>query len=182
MNGYYYLRTGTITAGLISLPAFLNKTNYRNPTDGNNSAFQLGFQTDLNFFSFLGANPHWVPLFNNHMSAYNQGHPSWMDVGFYPVSTLIEGAKHGDDDVLIVDIGGNRGHDLLEFKCKWPDAPGKLVLQDLPPMIEQAKTMDLPSSIEPMAHDFFTEQPIKGECSPGEGGAGGCWLDITLTY
>lgn len=103
--------------------------------------------------------------FNNHMSAYHQGRPSWMDVGFYPVPTLIEGADHGEDDVLLVDVGGSVGHDLSEFRRKWPDAPGKLVLQDLPAVIEQAKTTDLHPSIVPMAHDFFQEQPIKGESS-----------------
>jgi hypothetical protein len=89
-----------------------------------------------------------------------------MDVGFYPVQSLVEGTGIGDDDVLIVDMGGSMGHDLSEFRRKWPDVPGRLVLQDLPEVIEQAKTVGLHSSIQPMAHDFFTEQPVKGTYAP----------------
>lgn len=165
MNASKKNRTGCITAGVEALPAYLKKTNYRNPSDGSNTAFQLGFRTSLHFFEYLKENPMYASQFNNHMSAYHQGRPSWMDVGFYPVPKLIEGADHGEDGVLIVDVGGSVGHDLSEFRRKWPDAPGKLVLQDLPDVIEQAKTTDLHPSIVPMAHDFFQEQPVKGESS-----------------
>ena len=89
-----------------------------------------------------------------------------MDVGFYPVPSLVEGTGISDDDVLIVDIGGGMGHDLSEFRRKWRNVPGRLVLQDLPEVIEQAKTMELHSSIQPTVHDFFTEQPVKGINAP----------------
>lgn len=84
-----------------------------------------------------------------------------MEVGFYPVQDkLIQGARHGRDEALLVDVGGNKGHDLEEFITKWPDCPGRLVLQDLPHVINDA--VSLHPSIEPMVHDFFTEQPVKG--------------------
>lgn len=85
-----------------------------------------------------------------------------MDVGFYPVPTLTEGLNIGDNDVLLVDVGGSIGHDLSEFRRKWPDVPGRLILQDLLEPIEKAKTINLSPGIEPMVHDFFTEQPVKG--------------------
>ena len=40
---------------------------------------------------------------------------------------------------LLVDIGGGRGHDLEAFKHTNPNAEGKLVLQDLPPVIYDIK-------------------------------------------
>lgn len=83
-----------------------------------------------------------------------------MDVGFYDVPGLINPVIN--EDTLLVDIGGSVGHELSEFRRKWPDAPGRPVLQDLPEVIAQAKTMSLHSSIELMGHDFFTEQPVKG--------------------
>lgn len=95
------------------------------------------------------------------MSAYHQGRPSWMDIGFYPIQErLIDGAKTGADDVLIVDVGGNKGHDLEEFTHKWPNTPGRLILQDQPSVISEITSLNPP--IEPMVHDFFTEQPVKG--------------------
>lgn len=105
-------------------------------------------------------NPEAASQFNNHMTAYHQGRPSWMDTGFYDVESLFSNV--GQDDVLLVDVGGSMGHDLSEFRRKWSGAPGHLVLQDLPEVVAQARTMQLNSSIEVMDHDFFTEQPIKG--------------------
>jgi hypothetical protein len=105
-------------------------------------------------------NPEAASQFNNHMTAYHQGRPSWMDIGFYDVESLFSNV--GQDDVLLVDVGGSMGHDLSEFRRKWSGAPGRLVLQDLPDVVAQARTMQLNPSIEVMEHDFFTEQPIKG--------------------
>lgn len=96
------------------------------------------------------------------MGGYRQGRPSWMNEDFFPVrERLIKGARADPDAVLMVDVGGNIGHDLAEFQTKHPNSPGRLVLQDLPVVIGQIKTLD--AGIERMEHDFLTEQPVKGE-------------------
>ncbi|KAJ5149650.1 hypothetical protein N7448_001228 [Penicillium atrosanguineum] len=144
----YSCMTACITKGVLALPAQLKKTGYKNLDNGTDCAFQLGYKTPLHFFEFLKEHPDAAKEFNNHMSAYRQGRPSWMDSGFYDVPALING-----------DIG--EGEALL-FHRKWSSAPGRLILQDLPEVLEQAKTMSLHPSIEIMAHDFFNEQPVKG--------------------
>lgn len=158
-------RTACITKGILALPAQLKKTGYKNPDNGTDCAFQLGFETPLHFFEFLKEHPDAASEFNNHMSAYHQGRPSWMDNGFYDVPALING-DIGEGEALLVDMGGSVGHDLSEFRRKWSAAPGRLVLQDLPEVLEQAKTMSLHPSIEIMEHDFFNEQPVKGNSTP----------------
>lgn len=86
-----------------------------------------------------------------------------MDPDFYPFKeNLIQNAKIEHDAVFLVDIGGGKGHDLQEMCCKHPDLPGKLVLQDLKDVIEEAKTSSLDERIVTMEHDFFTKQPIIG--------------------
>lgn len=155
------LSTDCITNGVMALPSHLRKNNFRNPTDGTDCAFQLGYDTKDHFFEFLGTHPICAKQFNNHMSAYRQGRPSWMDAGFYDVPGLADLATE-DEYVLIVDMGGSLGHDLSELRRKWPHVPGRFVLQDLPAVIQQAQTMNLHQSIETMEHDFFTEQPVKG--------------------
>lgn len=84
-----------------------------------------------------------------------------MDVGFYDVPGLSQ-AVENESDVLLVDMGGSLGHDVSEFCRKWPDAKGRLVLQDLPEVASQARQQSLHKSIDVMDHDFFTEQPVKG--------------------
>ena len=60
---------------------------------------------------------------------------------------------------LLVDIGGKLGHDLMAFQQKFPHRPRKLVVQDLPVVIDDAK--GLLSGIEAMKHGFFEPQPVR---------------------
>jgi hypothetical protein len=87
-----------------------------------------------------------------------------MDPDFYPVrERLVDGLDDAEDAVLLVDIGGGLGHDLAEFRRKHPHAPGRLILQDVPAVIEQTGVAaGLDSTIEPMVYDFHTEQPVVG--------------------
>ena len=98
------------------------------------------------------------------MSIYHQGRASWMDPGFYPVDRLLTPTSsptpNNNNNILLVDVGGGKGHDLNEFRSKWPTARGRLVLQDQPAVLAEAT--GLHESIERMPHDFFTEQPCKG--------------------
>ena len=74
--------------------------------------------------------------------------------------SLLRAVRTGEENVLLVDVGGNQGHDLKLFqKCK-DDLPGSLILQDLPEAVKKLeKKLD---GIEVMAYDFFTPQSIKG--------------------
>lgn len=62
------------------------------------------------------------------------------------------------DDVVVVDVAGNIGHDIVGFQNKFKLKPGRLILQDRPEVI--ANTI-VDSSIKAMAHDIMTPQPIK---------------------
>ncbi|OQE47057.1 hypothetical protein PENCOP_c001G01827 [Penicillium coprophilum] len=155
------LMTRRFTKGIMALPAFLKKNKYQNPTSPTDTAFQMGYETDMGFFGHVQKEPITAKQFNNHMSVYAQGRVRWVDPGFYPVQEqLVDGVTIGKDDVLLVDVGGSFGHDLSDFRRKWPGAPGRLVLQDLPEVV--VSVQDLHPSIEVTGHDFFTEQPVKG--------------------
>ena len=82
-----------------------------------------------------------------------------MDEGFYPVTERLRGVEHGH--VLLVDVGGATGHDLVEFQKKHPTVSGKLILQDQAQAIYSIREGDRPG-IECTVHDFFTAQPVKG--------------------
>ena len=100
------------------------------------------------------------------MSAYRAGKANWYDPGFYPVA---ERLIHGFDstsssDVLLVDVGGGRGHDVSFFVSQHPTHPGRVVLQDREPVIAGVlESTDAASRpFEAQAHDFFTPQPVRG--------------------
>ena len=116
-------RNGCTNPAIHALPIWLKENQFRSPTDGLNCPFGVGFNTNVHFFEFLNLPnsqyPDLAHQFNNLMSAYHQGRPSWMNVGFYPVQErLIEGARTGTEDALLVDVGGGKGHDLEEFRVQ----------------------------------------------------------------
>lgn len=146
---------------IYKLPAYFQSVGYRNPDDATAGPFQFAYGTSQHWFSWASDHPAVCQQFNNHMSAYHQGRPSWMDLDFYPVEeALLTGAKSDSNAVLLVDVGGGLGHDLAEFHRKHPFAPGRLIVQDKSDVI-QPFSGDL-GTVEAMSHDFFTEQPIKG--------------------
>lgn len=132
------------------------------PTTEQETPFQFVHQTKLTPFEFLLSKSPLGLQFNNFMAGANQGRDSWTDTSVFPVQErLIEGFQASRDAVLLVDVGGGFGHDLQKFHLRFPSAPGRLVLQDLPAVIDQIQ--DLEDVIERSAHDFLTEQPIKGK-------------------
>ena len=77
-------------------------------------------------------------------------------------SLLGPDAKRDPDAVLFVDVGGSKGHEAMIFHTAHPDIPGRLILQDVPSVIDQFRK-DPSQGIELMPYDFFTTQPIKGQ-------------------
>lgn len=96
------------------------------------------------------------------MSGNRVNRRHWID--WYPVEAEILsgtfGTPHG---TLLVDVGGGKGHDLERFLAKYPQSKGRLILQDLPGVLDNVKQLD--EGIKLMSHDFFTPQPIKGKCA-----------------
>ncbi|KAH8775295.1 S-adenosyl-L-methionine-dependent methyltransferase [Diaporthe sp. PMI_573] len=160
ISGGYTTLLGEIGASGLEFHKWARKNNWRNPTDPKNGALKEAYGTDLDVFQYL----HFVGCLqqvNNHMRGYRQGRTPWMDPSIYPVQeNLIHGAEAGPDAPFLVDIAGGLGHDLTEFKNRFPNHPGKIYLEDLPAVI--ADIQDLDPTIERLSYDFHTEQPIKG--------------------
>ncbi|KAJ5693890.1 hypothetical protein N7536_004302 [Penicillium majusculum] len=154
------LSTASTGAGTLKFHEFSRKRGWVNPTDPWDTSLMYAYGTDKNIFPWvrdLGYGDH----LNDYLGGYNLGRPLWMDPRVYPVEDrLIDGADSSPDAPFLVDIGGNVGHDLERFQSRHPNAPGKLILQDLPMMIDQIKELD-PAIIR-MGYDFHDEQPVKG--------------------
>lgn len=64
--------------------------------------------------------------------------------------------------VLFVDIGGSTGPQSRILRQRYPHLAGRVILQDRPEIIDQARTdLDF-AGIEAEVHDIFTPQPVKG--------------------
>ncbi|KFH42551.1 Demethylsterigmatocystin 6-O-methyltransferase-like protein [Hapsidospora chrysogenum ATCC 11550] len=147
----------------LKLHEFSRKRGWKNPCNAQDTPVHYAYNTDKDFFTFLQEQGY-LPHFHNHMRGYRQGRLPWMAPGFFPVQErLVRGADTGPDSVLLVDIGGSVGHDLEEFRRYHPSTPGRLILQDLPAVIQSVEGLD--PSITPMEYDFHKEQPVKGKSS-----------------
>ncbi|EHK20943.1 uncharacterized protein TRIVIDRAFT_24027, partial [Trichoderma virens Gv29-8] len=140
-----YMRRGSIL-GILQLPDYLAANNYINPTDLTNGPFQFANKTSENWFEWAPKQGNGVfKDFSNHMGTYNSGRPKWVDPNFYPVrEQLIDGfmAEVSDQGaVMLVDVGGSLGHDIELFLKQFPNNPGRLILQDLPDVIKQARSI-----------------------------------------
>jgi hypothetical protein len=144
---------------------FLSQTDWRNPTESRDGIFQFATQTKLHLFDYLQTQPKLFADFNLFMGAVATSEKNkwdWWDIQ----GRLIDGFDASKSDVLLVDVGGGKGHDVQDFKNKYgTKCEGKLVLQDLPKLIQGIKPGTLEESIVQMGYDFFEEQPIKGTSS-----------------
>ncbi|KAI9669029.1 MAG: hypothetical protein M1831_000621 [Alyxoria varia] len=150
----------------ISSPTMKNLGNARNffkekgfPMFGPPSSFQYAHGQSL--WEYFRDHPESKQDFDLYMSAASSDKLAyWFDT--YPAASHLQQLSRSDDEaVAIVDIAGGRGHDLRSFSSRYPELPGRLVLEDLP---ETFKTEGyVPSQgIEVQPYDFFTPQPIKG--------------------
>jgi hypothetical protein len=151
MYSYFHMDT---TAKLYD---YFEAKGYKNPEDAYDSPFQFGANTKDHYFDWLYKHPEHLQVFNSVMtlgSAFRG--EEWFE--YYPIEEKLQVPADGP---LIIDIGGGVGHDLIAFKKKFPQLPGKLVLEDLPQVVDKVKDT-LPDGIEAKSYDMFQPQPIKG--------------------
>lgn len=101
--------------------------------------------------------PEYVKNFSWWMTVQHEGNKVWLDE--FPFEKEF-GHVVGPDVPLFVDIGGNIGHQCLLLKTRCPEITGRVILQDLAPVLQNALPIE---GLEKMAHDFWTTQPIKGQ-------------------
>ena len=142
---------------LSQLPSYFELHGYHNPNDGFNGPFQYARKTDLHCFEWLIQNPKYQQAFNVTMNSFHKYRSQeWFD--YYPIAERVQ--VQDSSRALIVDIGGGLGQELLKFKDAYPDLKGRLIVEDLPAIINDIKK--LPEGIEAIGQDFFKEQNVKG--------------------
>lgn len=145
---------------LSKFPDYFRQNGYKSPGDAYSGPFQYAMGTKLHCFEWLMENPEHRNAFSNTMKATRLGRgENWFE--FFPTEERF--SHHSALDAskpLLIDIGGGLGHDLMAFKANYPNILGRLILQDLPMVIDNIK--EIGPGLETMQYDFFSPQPIKG--------------------
>ncbi|KAK5173419.1 uncharacterized protein LTR77_002100 [Saxophila tyrrhenica] len=141
------------TAAVSQMPEYFANNGYQSPPNVEYGIFAHTYGTS--FFRYLSQRPVAAAAFNEFMAASKQGSRHWGDV--YPVEWL---QVQDPEDVLLVDVGGGKGHELAEMVARKEASGlrGKLVLQDLAKVLDEVPEQRR-SMFDVEAHDFFTPQP-----------------------
>lgn len=143
---------------LWQMPDYFAQTGWKNPSDGYDGPFQFSHRTKQHYFEWVAEHPYYQKAFNATMQlSFRRNGEDWFT--FFPVAEKL--SVQDPADALLVDIGGSQGKDLAALKKLYPDLPGRLILQDLPAVVEAARDR-LPHGIEVQGHDFFDPQPVEG--------------------
>ncbi|KAI0009686.1 putative sterigmatocystin 8-O-methyltransferase precursor [Xylariaceae sp. FL0662B] len=153
----------TISPALMAFPKFLRENGYTEPTDSNHCPWHISHhRPNIPLFPWLKDQPEHMGYFLSWMAAQREGLPIFLDVIDFR-EELARGTLT-ESTPLFVDVGGAKGHQCIALRQRFPELPGRIILEDLPDVIEQVKSDPLPGfeDIEVQPHDFFTPQPVKG--------------------
>ncbi|KAM0712360.1 hypothetical protein Q7P37_011455 [Cladosporium fusiforme] len=144
-------------------PTYLKERKYRNPINKDDSPWKYGMDTNDHYFEWISrpGREFEAEAFHNHMRFKTLG-LKWHEMPNI-LESVFGSANVAADEVLMVDVGGGSGHDLVSFRDNHSNIPGRLVLQDLPRAIEAAEANGelKAKGIEACQHDFFTPEDIR---------------------
>lgn len=140
----------------MAFPAFAQDHGYRNIDSGKNCAWQKGHNTDQSAFEWLGCHPKQLEEFDRWMTVQRADSGSFLEVFLFNIDELLACSNQH----TFVDVGGGVGHQCLALVNMYPQFKGRVVLQDLPPVLEHALDIE---GVETMAWDFWksSEQPVR---------------------
>ena len=143
------------------LPQYMRETGvYQFPTRPEEKS-PFFYAHNLSFWDFFDKYPEHRRDLDEYLSVRRKGLNQWHEM--FPMASILGlNLKCDPEAVLFVDVGGGKGHEATSLRQAHPDIPGRLILQDLPSMIERVRA-NPPEGIELMPYDFFTLQPVKGE-------------------
>ncbi|KAF2103469.1 putative O-methyltransferase [Rhizodiscina lignyota] len=120
------------------------------------TGWEIAHNTEIQPYQWWESHPEDGALLHRYFTAQFKDLPSWLDGIDFAIG-FAKGAS--SEDVLLVDVGGGNGQESELLRSKFPDCLGRVILQDLPAVLERAPEL---KRIEKMAHDYFTEQPVHG--------------------
>lgn len=142
----------------LSAGKYYLKHGFKNPEDAKNSPFTFAHSThDASVFDILETMPERMAIFNSAMTITAVFGLNEV-VTSYPFDHLEANAE----GLVLVDVGGGKGHVVNEIRSVYPHMKGRIVLEDMKVVLEGG-TVVPEGEVALQPYDFFKEQqPIKG--------------------
>lgn len=138
-----------------ALPSYLKSHSYQDITSNLDLPFQQAMRTDLAPFDWLRQHPQQMKSLGHAMAIQREEH--WIE--HYDVVGETNSFTPAEDSALLVDVGGGFGQQAIAFTKKFPNLPGRIIVQDIPETLSRAPA---DSSVSFQVQDFFSPQAIKG--------------------
>jgi trans-aconitate methyltransferase len=94
------------------------------------------------------------------MKVQRQGRPTFFDALDFEKLFIQEATI---STIILVDVGGGTGSQARTFRQRFPDLPGRVIVQDRPEVIANVKHELAKVNVEAEVYDMFKPQPIKGK-------------------
>ncbi|OBT66502.1 hypothetical protein VE03_03651 [Pseudogymnoascus sp. 23342-1-I1] len=138
---------------------FFREQGFRTPNSEVINPYCFAHKTgDQSIWEYLGQRPDRLGALNFGMAAQSEA-AAWT-VGIFPFASELRKAETTDETVLLIDIGGGKGHVTKQIKALTEGIRGKIILQERPEVLTEIT--DPLTGIEKMEYDFFTPQTVKG--------------------
>lgn len=122
-------------------------------------AYAVG-KEGLSYYEVLNLDVTTRNIWNKAMQVADKAMPI---LGMFPFKEMKEQVEREPERAFVVDMAGGRGQALLAIQEECPGGfGGKLILQDLPIVIDSLAPEEIPN-IEATVHDIFTPQPVKSK-------------------
>ncbi|KAL2023267.1 hypothetical protein VTK56DRAFT_3005 [Thermocarpiscus australiensis] len=151
-------------------PEYFRAYGRREPPGQTHTPFAFSWgRPELPPWEVKALHPEYAALFTKCMKSREIAGGDMKVAGpgaLYDMSWIGEEArKRGDEERVVVDVGGGLGQLLKDVLTAVPGLKaGQCVLQDRPEVIEEAREAgdEVIRDVVMMEHDFHTEQPVKG--------------------
>ena len=145
------------------MPEFFRKFGLRDPSGRRQTiyAFAAG-DKELTVWEHMNRDPARMNDFMITMVAMGSRLPI---LGSYDTKWILAEAAKSNDRILVVDVGGGKGHALKVICDATPGLPvERCVVEDLEVVVQEAKAQaeGAMSRAQYIAMDFHEEQPVKG--------------------
>ena len=143
------------------LPQYMRETGFHQFPTRSEEKNPFVYAHNLSLWDFFDKHPQDRKDLDEYLAVRRKGLNQWYEM--FPVASILgPNLKRDPKAVLFVDVGGGKGHEARKLREAHPELPGRLILQDLPSMIDRVRE-DPPKGVEFMPYDFFTPQPVKGQ-------------------
>ncbi|KAF2837272.1 o-methyltransferas-like protein [Patellaria atrata CBS 101060] len=159
LGGVFKLMIDEYMPPKAKLYEFLKETKWQNPESEQSNPYTFAHRTDgETMWEHMAHFPDREKMFNFGMQAQTAA-TNWT-IAIYPWVEALKDLESTEDSILVVDVGGGKGHASKQIRQFLGEKKGKVILQDRPSVIADISE-ELPG-VERMGYDFFTPQPIQG--------------------